>query len=187
MAGMERTSWSHPIPSNVGMWDKLALLIMSKPSIFMQCLREAVCTEAVRGCFSPSLFILQRGNTWQEYWSIRSERDGLGGAQPYAYICTRRAWRPYSFTALSCDSWEQCQSKSRSAGHVFLTSDWQYLIGCRLWLPVKLLRQWIEPKIGFFTVVVHSQEGTYSTYGEIVFLKNEDFSQQCADQLQQTI
>lgn len=58
---MEGTSWSHPVLATAGMWDKLALLIMSKPSIFMQCLWKAVCTEAVRGCFSPSLFILQRG------------------------------------------------------------------------------------------------------------------------------
>lgn len=76
---------------------------------------------------------------------------------------------PHSFAALSCDSWEQCQSKSRSAAHVFHTSDRQYLISCWLRLPVKLLWQGIEPKIGFFMVVMHSHEGTYSTYGEIFY------------------
>lgn len=43
-------------PSTAGVRDKLALLIMSKPSIFMQCLRKAVCTEAAQGSLHHCLF-----------------------------------------------------------------------------------------------------------------------------------
>lgn len=74
------------------------------------------------------------------------------------HIAHAKAQHLTLFTALSCDSREQCQSKSRSVGHVFLTSDWQYLISCCLRLPVKLLRQRIKLKIGFFMVVLHSHE-----------------------------
>lgn len=68
------------------------------------------------------------------------------------HIAHAKAQHLTLFTALSCDSREQCQSKSRRVGHVFLTSDWQYLISCCLWLPVKLLRQRIELKIGYYCI-----------------------------------
>lgn len=78
---MEGTGWSRPVLATAGMWDKLAVLIMSKPSIFMQCLWKAVCAEAVRGCFSPSLFILQRGKRMSGILiHRRRKRDGLGRA-----------------------------------------------------------------------------------------------------------
>lgn len=79
---------------------------------------------------------------------------------------------------------ESCRSKSGGAWHVFLTSDWQYLISCCLRFPVKLLWQRIEAEIGFFTAGLHSQELIYDTYREILFLQNKGSLQQYTDQLE---
>lgn len=141
---MRLLEWKGPVdpaPSTAGVWDKLALLIMSKPSIFMQRLRKAGCTEAVRGCFSSSLFILQRSNTCQEYWSVHSRKGQLGQKWSFAHTKAHTYHRTFSGPIRAMP----IQIK-RGSTHVFLTWGWRYLIsGCQRLL-VKLFQQRIGPK-----------------------------------------
>lgn len=107
----------------------------------MQWLRKAGCTEAVRGCFSSSLFILQRSNACQEYRSVHSRKGQLWAeVKPRAYTSAHLA------LDLHRTHQSDANSNQKRLGHVFLTWGWQYLISVCQRLLVKLLQQKIGPK-----------------------------------------
>lgn len=94
----------------------------------------------------------------------------------------------HSFTALSCDSAERCQFKSRRAGHVFLTSDWQCLISCWLRLPVKLLQQRIEAKNWIlYGCSYHTQGRIQHIWGDILLTERGLFPAVCRSTAAETI